>query len=58
MLNVVLKRIEACSRDVLIEETHVKEKYETKNDELVFKAQNLIDPFTKIKTVCLNNGGG
>ena len=36
---MVSKRIKASSRDVIMEETHMKENYETKFDELVFKAQ-------------------
>jgi len=37
MLNVILKRIKASPRDVLMEETHIKE-YESNNNELVCKA--------------------
>ena len=37
MLNVVPKRIKTSSRDVLMEETHMKDKYKTKNNELLFK---------------------
>ena len=38
MLNMISKRIKASSRDVIMEVTHMKEKHETKNDELVHKA--------------------
>ena len=41
MLNVISKIIRTSCRDVIMEETHMKEKYEIKNDELVYKAQNL-----------------
>ena len=40
-LNVILKRIKESSRDVITEDTYMKEKYETKNDKLVYKVQNL-----------------
>jgi len=49
IINVILKRIKACSRDVIIEGTDMKEKHEIKNDELVFKAQNITDSSTKVK---------
>jgi len=39
--HVVSKRIKASSRDVIMAETHKKENYETKIDELVFKAQKI-----------------
>jgi len=58
MLNVFSKRIKASCRDVLVEDTYMKEKYETKNNELVFKAQNLTGSSTKVKIACLNNDGG
>ena len=46
--HVVSKRIKASSRDVIMAETHKKENYETKIDELVFKAQkNLTGSSTK-----------
>ena len=35
----ISKRTKASSRDVIMEETHMKEKYETQKDELVYKAQ-------------------
>ena len=38
MLNVTFKRGTVSSRDVLMEQTHMKEKYGTKHNELVFKA--------------------
>jgi len=38
VLNVILKRIKTSFREVIMEKTHVKEKYETKNKGLVFKA--------------------
>ena len=37
-VNVIPKRIKASSRDVVIEETQMEEKHETKNDELVYNA--------------------
>ena len=37
--HVVSKRTKASSRDVIMEETHMKENCETKIYELVFKAQ-------------------
>ena len=40
MLNVISKIIKVSFRDIIIEETHMKEKHEIKNDELVFMAQN------------------
>ena len=36
MLNVVSKIIKESSKDVIMEKTHMKEKSETKNKELVF----------------------
>ena len=42
MLNVISKRIKASSRDIIMEGTHMKEKCESKYDELVHNAQNLI----------------
>ena len=42
MPNVILKRISAISRNGIMEDMHMKEKYETKIDELVFVAQNFI----------------
>ena len=47
--NVISKRISASFRAVTIEETHMKEKCETKNDELVYKAQNLKGSSPKVK---------
>ena len=55
MLNVILKKMKASFRDVIIEETHMKEKYETKNNQLVFNAQNLTSSSTKVETACSNN---
>ena len=49
MLNVISKRIKASSRDVIMDETHRKEKHGAKNDELVHKAQNLKGSSTKVK---------
>ena len=46
-LNVISNRIKVSSGDVIIEKTHMKEKCETKNDELVYKAQNLMGSSTK-----------
>ena len=40
MLTVILKRIKISFRDVIREDTHMKEKCETKNDELIYKGQN------------------
>ena len=37
---VISKKIKASFRDALMEETHIKEKYDTKNSDLVFEAQN------------------
>jgi len=54
MLNVMLKRIKTGSTDVIMEDTHMKEKYETKNDELLFKAENLTGSSTKVMIACLN----
>ena len=49
MLNVISKKIIASSRDVITEEMHMKKECETKNDEVVFKAQNLMSSSTKVK---------
>ena len=49
MLNVISKRIKASSSNVIMERTGMKEKHEIKNDELVYKAQNLTGSFTKVK---------
>ena len=49
MLNVISKRIKASSRDKIIEEAHIKERHETKNDELVNEAQDLTGLSTKVK---------
>ena len=49
MLNRISKRIKASPRDVIMEETLIKEKCETKNDKLVFKAQNLTGSSTIVK---------
>ena len=49
MLNEISKRIKASSIDVIMEGTHMKEKYETKNNELVYKAQNLTGLSIKVK---------
>ena len=49
MLNMISKIIKASSIDVIMEETHIKEKYETKNDELVYTTQNLMGSSTKVK---------
>lgn len=38
MLNVNSKRIKVSCGDEIMEETHMKEKCEAKNDELVYKA--------------------
>ena len=51
MLNVFSKRIKASSRYIIMEETHMKEKCETKNDVLVFKAQKLMGSYTRVKLV-------
>jgi len=40
-------RITASHRDEIMEETHIKVKHETKNDELVYKAQNLTGYLSK-----------
>jgi len=37
MVNMISKRMKASSRDIIMKETHMKEKWETKNNELVFK---------------------
>ena len=42
LLNVISKRIKVSFGVVIMEETQVKEKYATKNDELVYKVQTLI----------------
>ena len=55
MLSVISKRIKSSSRDAIIEEIYMKEQYETKHNESVFKAQNLIGTSIKVKTSCLNN---
>ena len=39
----------ASSRVLIMEETHMKEKCGTKNNELVYKAQNLTGASTKVK---------
>ena len=57
MLNVISKRIKASSRDVIMEGTHMKEKYETKNDELVYKAQNLTGYLPKPSLLRINVEG-
>ena len=49
MLNVISKTIKASSRVVIMEETHMKEKYEAKYNDLVYKAQNPIYSSTKVK---------
>ena len=36
---MVSKRLKVRSRDVMMEDTHMKENWETKFDELIFKAQ-------------------
>jgi len=46
---MILKRFKVGSRDVIMEETHMKEKWETKNEELVYKTQNLTGSSTKVK---------
>ena len=56
MLNV-LKRSKASSIDVIMEETHIEEKWETKNDESVFNAQNLKGSSTKGKLALENVEG-
>ena len=50
MLNMILKRAKESSRDVIMKKTYMKEKHETKNDELLFKAENIIGSFTRVKT--------
>jgi len=57
VLNVISKRIKASSRIVIKEETHMKEKYETKNDELVFKAQIPRIHLPKSNLLRINVGG-
>jgi len=47
MLNEIIKRIKVTSRDVIIRESHMEDKYETKTDELANKAQNLTDYLPK-----------
>ena len=49
MLNAILNRLKASSRAVIIEKTHMKEKHKTKNNELVYKAQNLTGSSNKVK---------
>ena len=49
MFNVISKIIKPRFRYVLMEETYMTEKHETKNDELAFKIQNLTGSSTKVK---------
>ena len=58
MLNVILKKIKAISRYVIMEDTHTRETYKTTNDELFFKAQYLRCSSTKVKTTYFKNVGG
>ena len=58
MLNVILKRIKASSSKCTHGRDTHERKHETKNDELVFKVQNLIGLYTKTNAACLNNVGG
>ena len=57
MLNVTFKRVIVSSRDVLMEETHIKEKYRTKHNELVFKAQFLQTHLQNSKQLALTIWG-
>jgi len=58
MLNVILKKIIASSRDRESDGRDIhKIKIWDKNDELVFKAQNL-ESSTKVTAACFNNIGG
>ena len=41
--------------DMLLEKTHMKEKYDTKCNDLLFEAQNLISSSTKFTIAYLNN---
>ena len=58
VLNVILKRIKVGSRDVIMEEKYMEEKYETENDELVYKAQSLTGSSTKIKRLAFEKCWG
>ena len=58
MLNMIFKRIKASCRNLIVEETHMKEKHETKKDELVFKVHDFIGSSTKVKKACYQNIGG
>ena len=49
ILNVISKTIKESPRYVIMEETHMKEKCGTKNDELVYKAQNRMGSSTTVK---------
>jgi len=51
MPNMILKRIIASSKDAIMEDMHMKEQRETKNDELVYKVQNLMGSSIKVKLV-------
>ena len=55
-LNVISKKIKVSSKDVIMEEIPMKEKYETKIK--VFKPQNLTCSSTKVSTACLKNVRG
>jgi len=55
--NVVLKRIKASSKDVIMKETHIKANCETKIDELVSMAQKSHRSSTKV-LACFNQIGG
>ena len=56
---MVSKRIKASSRDVIMEDTHMKENCETKFDELVFKAQKISQLYLpKSSQLIFNQIGG
>ena len=57
MSNVISKRIEANSKDVIMDKTHMKEKHVTKSDKLVYKKENLTDSSTEVKTILEKHQG-
>jgi len=56
MLNMISKKIKVSSRDVIMEETHMKEKGETNNDALVYKAPNLTGYLPKSSFIKIISG--